>query len=599
MSNVNQFPVSGCVGLWFAHDYVPGLAPAIPNAMAGSPASQNLLIAPRRMFNDLTFWQRHTPTCTVTDAYSSAPPGWEESSRHQGNGGWSQEQTRPGLAAGTYTVGLDVKSNTGSNQTFNVAGGNGSNYQYTTLTATVAGGRQAFTFTHPGGNCTITLYGASPSATNDLLFRDVELFSGSADLHQPLVGHIYLKGPAASFGGGLLDMSGGAYGFCQLGGALAVDQPFTIQAAVKSLAPGQGQNPIFTKVQAYGDFAFQTSQLFNYSGEVPRTAQNAQFNRLGASQSNIFDGTLRLIDSKSLNLLTLRYDGMATEFWVNDTMFYRHEVPMAAGKTISDLYFNILNATNAYSGQGYLGMGLWATALSDAHIRDTFTSWKAVAARHGGTPLGKATQTALFFEGDSRSIAWSYTCPFQYFRQRTNPVFGNNWATSGYDVLGLTDRGAIIDRCLPADMTGRNFVLIVDMIGANDIGRICLDAADAAEVADTFLSRLAAYCAARKAAGWSKIAVPTQLQADWGAHQAMGDAARALVNAELRSSWVGTHCDAIVDYAADSIMGIDGSSAAHPTYWHEASMATHLSQAGHNRLLPILKAVADTLLGSS
>lgn len=597
MSNADQFPLVGCVGMWFASDYVAGATPVLPNAMASSPPSPNLLRAPRRLFANSMFWLRNPAITVVTDNYTSAPTGWEDSSRFQCGAAWSNEQTTPSLAAGTYTVALDVKSNTGSNQTFNVAGGNGSNYQSTTLNAYASGSRQSFTFTHPGGPCTITLYGSSPSGTNDILIRDCELFSGGADLHRPVVGHIYMAGPAPSMSGGLLNMSAGSYGICQLGGELAIG-PFTIQAAVKSVAPGQGQNPILSKIQSYTDFTFQTTQQYSYSGEMPRTAQNQSFNQIDGAQATLFDGILRLIDSNSLNLLTMTYDCAKTEFWVNDAMFYRHEVAMTS-TSIRDLFFNIMAATNAYSGQAYLGMGLWDIALSDDAIRDTFHSWKAVSAREGGPPFGVATQTALFFEGDSRSIAWTYTCPFQYFRQRTNPIFGNNWATSGYDTLGMISRGAVIDRCLPADMTGRNFVLIVDMIGANDIGRICPVAADAAEVADTFLTRLADYCAARKAAGWSKVAVPTLLQADWGSYQAMGDAARALINAELRTNWVGTHCDAIVDYGADSIMGIDGSSAAHPTYWHEASMATHLSQTGHNRLIPILKTVADTLLGSS
>jgi lysophospholipase L1-like esterase len=65
---------------------------------------------------------------------------------------------------------------------------------------------------------------------------------------------------------------------------------------------------------------------------------------------------------------------------------------------------------------------------------------------------------------------------------------------------------------------------------------------------------------------------------------------RATVNTAIRG-WVGTHADAIMDFASDSIMGLDVTPSG-GTYFQDG---THPTGAGHARLAPYLVAAINSL----
>ena len=109
----------------------------------------------------------------------------------------------------------------------------------------------------------------------------------------------------------------------------------------------------------------------------------------------------------------------------------------------------------------------------------------------------------------------------------------------------------------------------------------------------TFLSDYAAYCDARRAAGW-KVAVVTILPRISDVSDSF-NSRRSTINAAI-ATWVGVHCDAIVDFAADPTMGpnsaANGVSTYNATYYADG---VHPTNAGHVILETVYRAVINSL----
>jgi lysophospholipase L1-like esterase len=152
-------------------------------------------------------------------------------------------------------------------------------------------------------------------------------------------------------------------------------------------------------------------------------------------------------------------------------------------------------------------------------------------ARHGATMVGGNLRN-LLAEGDSittNDIAVSYASLYH----ADNPLLPfHNTAVSASIISNLTSRATSDDAL---KVSGAYNVLSV-LIGANDM---------AGGSAATYLSNLATYLDARRAAGWI-VALCTVLPRN-EASAAGFEAKRQTANATLRT-WPGTHCDAIVDY---------------------------------------------------
>ena len=105
-----------------------------------------------------------------------------------------------------------------------------------------------------------------------------------------------------------------------------------------------------------------------------------------------------------------------------------------------------------------------------------------------------------------------------------------------------------------------------------------------------FLPHLAAYCDARRAAGW-KVVVATQI-----GEYLTSDSTnypkfvtwRTTYDPTVRT-WVGTHCDAVCDFAADATMG--PFTAANDNQGTLYLDVVHPSVNGQNLLAPIMGAV--------
>ncbi len=110
------------------------------------------------------------------------------------------------------------------------------------------------------------------------------------------------------------------------------------------------------------------------------------------------------------------------------------------------------------------------------------------------------------------------------------------------------------------------------LIGANGLGTYVGGASQ-------FAIDLAAYCDARRTAGWTVVVVTITPQID-----ATFNTRRGIVNTEIRlwttngSIVPGKHADAICDFAADPTMGPD-AAASNTTYYSDGLHPTATGQA--------------------
>lgn len=578
MLDAQGFDRNGLMGLWFFSQFKANPRRYVRNALSSAPVSLNLYEAPRRLFSNAQLWNK--ANVTVTDDYDSAPAGWEESSRLVGTTGWRINSWTRNMPAGTYTFAADLKSNGSSLDVLVYVGLVGDTYS-----ATSTGGRVSITGYHPGGDL---IFGIEDvvGGSCDLLIRDFELFAGAADKHRLLSSHIYFTPEAVLEDGFVRQDAARSYGVMQLPSELTVST-FTLQAVVKGISP-QGYYPIVSKVQDFNEFVFG---LIDEDGAVPKEIPvNIKLHRFNSNAdagfNTLYHGVLRLIDDGEPHILTLRNSGTRQEMFVDDVLLYSYDNDFLS-EQVRDLYVGLLASDPVVNGLGIGGLAWWSRALSDEEVRDHLGVWQELALQHG-VDLNSlsATRNILVAEGDSITAGWSYTYAYKYFRQTDPIIFGNVMAVSGSDLPYLGYRANAVDAILPPDLTGRKFVLTVH-IGVNDIGRL---SGSAAARAASILSDYADYCDARRSAGW-KVVVCTLLHSDQS-DDSLGDDCRAIINAALVNDWAGVHCDAVVDFASDAIMGTDTSYIDNPSYWLDE---THPSEAGHERLFDLYKPVVDAL----
>jgi hypothetical protein len=104
---------------------------------------------------------------------------------------------------------------------------------------------------------------------------------------------------------------------------------------------------------------------------------------------------------------------------------------------------------------------------------------------------------------------------------------------------------------------------------------------------DGWLADLAAYCDARRSAGFKVIAStlhPKGFVVGW-------EDARNYVNPVIRT-WVGSHCDGVADYAAHPIMGPQAAASDITLY----SDGTHPTALGQTYNLAVFDPIINSLL---
>lgn len=203
----------------------------------------------------------------------------------------------------------------------------------------------------------------------------------------------------------------------------------------------------------------------------------------------------------------------------------------------------------------------------------------------------------LVVEGDSLPQSPPYgihpSYAFLYVPNSSPACFLNNRASGGigFDTnTGDVKRraAAVIDNQLPVNKYGKHYVLFVGSTNNLNFSTPSVsDAADAVTVSDAY----GVYAAARKAAGYDKVVWSTVLSRADGQQN---DSFRNALNAVLMTpGWAAAHnIDAVVDFAADAIMGVDSAPTVNASYFSDS---VHPSATGMARLEVIFRAAMNAL----
>ncbi len=561
---------TGALGLWYVNQFNSLSHPMIANSVSAVATSSNLLSAPRRMFTKANSWT--SSSATITDSAATADDGTSDATTVVGTNNWVvAPAVADTLPAGTYTLAVSAKRNTGTDQQFAFYIANTAT-RSTAKTATSAWQRFSYTFTlaSPSNTSVIGLGSIDGSTAGNIQIADFELYSGSSDLGpQSYGGHLYFGSSAydtkPTYTSGAVNLSTGGYGLVQF----PTSQTFaniTVQALVSKVAAGSAYSSIFSKVQSYFTLAAATEistvpdGYFNFSGPI------------GPAQST----GLWVALNKGYHVVTLRYDGTKFDYWLDDVLILTKTQTLAS-ITAADMFVNITNTTNLYGGNKFAGaIGLWNTALTDAQVRSAVSVQQALAAQ--SSIEASSTSRVLVAEGDSITAGTGVsTYPYRFGPNANPGLYGVVYATTGSTITTMEGRATKVDGIIPPTTTDRTFILSV-LIGANDLPT------DGGSTA-SWLTQLAAYLDARRAAGY-KVALCTVLPRTTGSF----NTARNEVNAILRT-WVGTHADAICDFAANATMGPD-AAASNTTYYSDG---THPTAAGQVILETVYRSTINSM----
>jgi hypothetical protein len=533
------------------------------------------LAAPRRFFANLEWWS--AGSATVVDAAATAPDGTTSASTVNGTGNWFLHPVpTDNLPAGTYTLAVNAKRNTGADQQFAFYQSNTA-VRSSAQTATSAWQRFSYTFTI-GSSTTLNLIGLGSidgSTAGNIQIADLELYSGSSDLGpETFAGHLYLGASAydtrPSYATGELNLSANGYGLIQF----PTNQTFatmTVQALVSKVAAASAYQSILSKAQDFNALSAMTER-----STAPASYFNNNSGVVGPAQSS----GLWVATGKGYHVVTLRYNGTTFDYWIDDVRVLTNTVTLSS-VTAADLFVNLTNSTTLYGGNKFAGaIALWNRALSDSEVRSA-VSFQQARASSSSITTSNASRI-LVTEGDSITGGFGYSYPYLFGPNASPALYGVDYAVSGSGIPTLNARAAQIDGIIPPNATGRKFILSV-LIGANDLSTGY--SGPGGTGVSGWLADLGTYLDARRAAGWKVVLCTVLPQTAAGFN-----AARNTANTTLRT-WVGTHADALADFAADPTMGPDSAASDTSLY----ADGTHPTNAGQVILESVFRPAVNGL----
>lgn len=157
-----------------------------------------------------------------------------------------------------------------------------------------------------------------------------------------------------------------------------------------------------------------------------------------------------------------------------------------------------------------------------------------------------------------------------------------NLAVPSTGINDLISAAATTDTYLPsAPYRG----ILTVLIGVNDFVLLNMSTS-------TFLTNLASYCDARRAAGWFVVLCTLLPDTEATAVSNGYEAKRTTANASI-VTWAGTHCDKVCDLAANSTMG-GPTSSDDTTYYLSDKVHPNLvgQQYLSNLFIPSIAALA-------
>lgn len=537
---------AGAVGVWYMDQYQATPTPYVPNAASKIAVSQNLMRAPRRLFSSMYYSGNGGPV--AVDGVGPGPDGSAGSASSLVATGSFNFEPNGGitLAAGVYTLAVSAKRNTTTDQQFGL--------QYygvassPTMTATSAWQRFSWTTTLGAGGVLPCIAWA---AAMNIQICDFTLYAGAVDLGEPaLAAHLYLglnSSEVPAYSGASLDFSSGPkVGLIQMLQSETMPAVTAISFA-KKIGSGNSFAPFLSKLQSYTEFTALVNQNgwpdFFYGG------QNVDGNAFSTPSG--------------WHMITSIYNGTNIQVWVDDIKVI--DLPRSpSAVNLADLVVGILNGggNQFATDYSYAALALYDRALSAKEVRQAYNVLSARMTKNSNPPA--LVSKFVVAEGDSITAAVYFNSHVKvYGAANSSTVTTVDYASSGAVIGTLAPRAGTIDSLIRPHI-GRKNILTV-LIGHNDLNNVAN--------LSQFLIDFAAYCDARRAAGYT-VGIGTILTSD-----PVGfNAARATANTTLRS-WVGVHCDFIIDFDT-TVMGVDGNASDTSLFVD----GTHPTQAGQNIL---------------
>jgi len=581
---------SGASLLFYADQY-DAVNKAIPNAAQSStPISANIYRASRRLFARIEFWARGG-TATITDDAAAGPDGTDnDASTVDMSGAWYiRASDSRSLPAGTYTVAVKAKRNTGSDQSFCFSKDNGATRSPVKVaTASWQSFTYAFTLATPALISYVLLCSIDGVTAANLQIRDLELHPGDVSATwapQAYVGHAYFGLTALdtrpAYAAGAMDLSTGGYAFVQAAQNTTIGATgITAIGLVSRVAAGSAYQSFLSKVQASGDFTAASS-----ISEIPVDFTQVKFANAPAPYG--LWSTL----GKGYHCFAHRYDGVSRDFWLDD-LRVAQKFTTVPDFSIRDFFLGAVDTPSQTSGYKLSIVGLWPRALTDAEIRTTVASFQARAAASGITAT--SINRFVMFEGDSRTDSATQRWPYKFGPNAAPVLLASNFAIGGTHFTELNARiGQATGLPPPGGVgTGRKLIGVVGQMGANDLASY--PGATDTIAAQNYANDMGIYTDALWAAGYTDVIVCTELPA-LSSGVNVHNTRKTILNNIYKTAYPGTHPVVISDFAADAIMGPDNSYSVNPTYWVDP---THQSLIGDDRfeaiIRPIINGITDT-----
>ena len=601
--------LSSALGLWVASDYVASPRKVIPNRNTTVAVRNNLFNYSRGAFSAYGSARLEYGVgafVTLTEG-QTGPDGLAQATRMEvtanagtTNGRIFETYT---LAAGSFVQTIWMKSNTGSDQTiaFGDLYSGTTNY---TVTSTWQCFQRAFTFASP--NTCAAVVRPFPVTTHDaidILICDAECFpagDSSIGTYATPAGHLYLGTSQADTGisvsGGVIDLTSGS-----------------VAVALADFAPGipTRYRTVMAIVSRTDSTSTATMQVIGNADSMPYTAGTLKSALWESDTSANAHDCLQLIHEggdfvqpSGQDMLSLFGQGyhcigyttwgessdpyMGANMFLDDVTFASRDTTIGVQNQARDFQrWQVGHAVGAGRHKiAAMAVFVGTSQMTVSQYRAAYAELVALATSVTVTPPSRV----VAFEGDSISSDQGTGKGFVrlYKVNQTIPSWVITRSRSGSNITGsdtstsLTARATELDTAFPS----RSMTKILSvLVGANDLWL----AADTA----TWLSNLQTYVANRRAAGW-KVAVCTVLAKGTvqSSSYVLHNSRRATVNTALRT-WVGLgYCDALVDFAADAVMGTD-AAANDLGIWNADGL--HPNAAGQVLLEAILRPVIDAI----
>lgn len=624
ISTIDGLPSESAVGVWLAKNY-DATNKAIPNSASTVALRSIISRNPRGIFTTGKvpgnsgaggFLGGGFDGMTVTEKYAANADGLMMGSRivfaSTANG--LRYRNTFTLPAGTYTIVIQAKSNTGSDQDFLMSHNGGT----TTSTKTATSSWQTFTHEFTLASSTVCdarfMKPTAAPASGDFVIDNAFVWSGAAATVPSSItwgGHLLLGNStidSISCTGGELALTSAQAGHATFD-AINSSNEWSIYATVKRISAfttaGLGRFPFFFTPAdtgstwgsagplTLGDYDAEgyLKGVFGSSAKYA-TSKKAAVWTAGDNPDTFTDGGYHVISMKCKG--TGNDDNNTIEMWIDDCILFT-TIDTQAQSALS-WFVAAIGGNNGLSRHKVNALACYAKYHTEAETKQTVEALIDNAAASSLTVT--RPKNLIIVEGDSITVGPSAN---SYAQQAIPNLTGTgltvmNWAAqSGSKLsthtttgLNVTDRMASFHLPgIPDDLTGRRCVYSI-LIGANDLS-------DAASAAD-YLTSLYTVTDQLRAAG-AKVVICTVLpkSSAWAGYLTH-NSYRATLNAQLRLDVVGgggaDKFDALADIAADPDIGPD-AAAAGANYVD----GLHLTGTAHGTFAePIWRAAVNSLL---